>query len=99
MVGLAAGAQAVRRRMQLCTAKVFIALQAMLCALAILTGGVLTLLDGKAPEAWVVEGLLSALMLLIGCVVGGEFGVAAGIRKGSVPTTASDLYGIDLLGS
>jgi spermidine synthase len=99
MVGLAAGAAAVRRRSQWCTMKVFIVLQGLLCALALLTGGVLTFLDGKAPEAWVVEVLLSVLMLLVGGVVGGEFGVAAGIRKGSVAATASDLYSIDLLGS
>jgi predicted membrane-bound spermidine synthase len=60
---------------------------------------VLLMLQGLQGSAAVVHGSIFLLTFVIAVLVGVEFSVAADLRRGQPQRVASELYGVDLIGS
>lgn len=99
MAGLVAGSLWRVRIIPRATVSQYAKIQIAVAVYCFLLPGVLLLLQSLQSSAAVVHGLIFLLTLVIAALVGTEFSVAADLRRGQPQKVASELYGVDLIGS
>ncbi|HUI66133.1 MAG TPA: hypothetical protein VL126_14915, partial [Bacteroidota bacterium] len=99
MAGLGAGSLLSRRFTRGEPINRLIALQMSLSLVCALLPAGLLAIRSAIEFPVLVHGLFTALAFLIAILIGLEFGFAASARSGNVRAAASELYGLDLVGS
>ena len=77
----------------------FSAVQFAIAVVSIALPSILMILRDSKPSTGVLEAIFPGLALVIAVLVGILFAVASSVRQGAPTVVASELYGLDLLGS
>jgi len=99
MAGLAAGSQMAKRIFPNGGSRAFIGIQWGIAAYCFLLPPILLGLQRVRDLTIVVNAAICLLAFAVAVLIGLEFSLAAMMRKGGVQRVASELYGIDLIGS
>lgn len=99
MAGLAAGSFLSRRFARGEPIDRFVAVQMTLSAVCIVLSPILLWIRTVAEVPLLVHALFTALAFAVAALIGTEFGLASAARPGSPREAASELYGLDLVGS
>lgn len=99
MAGLAVGALVQREKVGRSDYRTFLLMQVSIAGCAILFPFLLMILQKLSDSSSLVITVLLLFTLATAFWIGAEFGVATRLQRGSVPTIASTLYSVDLLGS
>ena len=99
MAGLGAGSLLSRRFSGGAPINRLIALQIILSLVCLILPAGLVVARSAIEFPVLVHGIFTTLAFVIALLIGLEFGFAAATRTGSVRAAASELYGLDLVGS
>ena len=99
MAGLAVGSLWRARIVPRATASHYVRIQLAVALYCFLLPVALLMLQSFRGSAMVVHGSIFLLTFVIAVIVGVEFSVAADLRRGMPQRVASELYGVDLIGS
>ena len=99
MAGLVAGSFWRVKIIPHATVSWYAKIQIAVAAYCFVLPGVLLLLQSPQSFPVIVHGLIFLLTFVIAALVGMEFSIAADLRRGQPQRVASELYGVDLIGS
>ncbi|MBU0765728.1 MAG: fused MFS/spermidine synthase [Bacteroidetes bacterium] len=99
MAGLAAGSLYFQRFVKSPSKGSYAVIQLLIAVYAIVLPGVLIALKSAEGYSFLIHVVFLVLTLIIAVLVGVEFSVASRITKQPVYKGASDLYGMDMMGS
>lgn len=99
MAGLAVGSHSAKRMFPQTGSRSFIGIQLGIALYCFLLPPILIMLRNAMDLPILVTIAIFLLVFVIAWLIGLEFSVAATLRRGSAQRAASELYGVDLIGS
>jgi spermidine synthase len=99
MAGLAAGSYLAKRMFPHPESRTFILIQIEIAVYCFSLPGIVLLLRNVLDLPILVNAAFLLFAFVIAALIGLEFSVAAMLRRGGAQRVASELYGIDLIGS
>jgi predicted membrane-bound spermidine synthase len=99
MAGLAVGSLWRARILPRASARSYAGIQLAIAAYCFLLPVALLMLQSHRGSAMVVHASVFLLTFVIAVLVGAEFSIASDLRRGIPQRVASELYGVDLIGS
>ena len=99
MGGLAFGSLQRDRLIPRASMKAYASLLMGIALFALVLPTLLTGLQSSTPSYVVVHALFFLLTFVFATLIGAQFSVASSLQKGRVDSVASELYGVDMIGS
>jgi len=99
MAGLAAGSWFARRFFPGAGIRMFVGIQLGVAAACVLLPSLFVGLREANFQSETMQAVFSLLAFLLAVLFGMEFAVASSLRRGTIASTTSELYGLDLAGS
>ncbi|MDD3877739.1 MAG: hypothetical protein PHT69_14045 [Bacteroidales bacterium] len=99
MIGMAAGAFLVKKKILKPITKTLVFLQILLSVFSLILPLTFIILLDMQTNFWWTHIFFIILTLLLGLLIGAEFSVSAGLLKKNASATASELYSADLMGA